>query len=119
LVKADWAIIRSFQSGEVRLGGPGQEHQNQLTFASQSLARVAEKNTAGQSSSQRIQLLEGLLESYSGLVGQAHAHFGSATDTADLWSASRLLHAGDSPILRELDQLLNDQNNALKNQIRA
>lgn len=117
LVKADGAAIENFQSGEVRLSGPGLQHLNQLTFASQSLAKVAENNAAGQGSSQRIQLLEGLLESYSGLIGQAHAHFGTATGTADLWSASRLLHAGDTPILHELDELLQDQKNALNDQI--
>ncbi len=117
LVKADSAAIGSFQSGEVKLSGPGLQHQNELTFASQSLAQVAEHNTAGQPGSQRIQLLEGLLESYSGLIGQAHAHFGTAVGTADLWSASRLLHTGDSAILAELDELLKDQTNALNDQI--
>lgn len=117
LVKADGAAIENFRTGEVRLSGPGLQHQNQLTLASQSLAQVAENNTAGPSSSQRLQLLEGLLESYSSLIGQAHAHFGTAAGTADLWSASRLLHAGDSPILDELDKLLQDQTTALNNQI--
>lgn len=120
LVKADSAVIGSFQSGDVKLSGPGLQHQNQLTFAIQSLTQVAEHNAAaGNVGSQRIQLLEGLLESYSGLVGQAHAHFGTAVGTADLWSASRLLHAGDSPILTELDALLEDQTHALNNQISA
>ncbi len=117
LVKADSAAMDSFQSGEVKLSGPGLQHQNQLTFASQSLAQVAEYNAAGQPSSQRIQLLEGLLESYSGLIGQAQAHFGTAVGTADLWSASRLLHTSDGNILAELDKLLEDQTNALNDQI--
>lgn len=117
LVKADGAAIGNFQSGEVKLSGPGLQHQNQLTFASQSLAQVAEHNAAGQPGSRRIQLLEGLLESYSGLIGQAHAHFGTAVGTADLWAASRLLHTGDSSILGELDELMQDQTNALNDQI--
>jgi hypothetical protein len=117
LVKADSAAIGSFHSGEVKLSGPGLQHQNQLTFASQSLAQVAEHNTAGQRGSERIQLLEGLLESYSSLIGQAHAHFGTAVGTADLWSASRLLHTRNGPILNELDELLKDQNYALRDQI--
>jgi hypothetical protein len=118
LVKADRAAIDSFRSGQVKLSGPGLQHQNQLTLASQSLTKVAEHNAAaGNVGSQRIQLLEGLLESYSGLVGQAHAHFGTAVGTADLWSASHLLHAGDSPILPELDELLNDQTRALSDQV--
>ena len=117
LVKADSAAIRSFYSGEVNLNGPGLEHQNQLTFASQSLAQVAEHNSAGPQGSQRIQLLEGLLESYSGLIGQAHAHFGTAIGTADLWSASRMLRTGDNSILAELDKLLKDQTSALNDEI--
>ncbi|MGH3976955.1 MAG: hypothetical protein ACRDS9_27095, partial [Pseudonocardiaceae bacterium] len=117
LVKADGAAIDSFSSGAVKLSGPGLQHQNQLTLTSQNLAQVAEHNTAGQPSSQRIQLLEGLLESYSGLIGQAHAHFETAVGNADLWSASHLLHTGDGSILAELDELLKDQTNALNDQI--
>jgi hypothetical protein len=117
LVKADSAAISSFQSGEVKLSGPGLQHQNQLTVASQSLAQVAEHNAAGPRGSQRIQLLEGLLESYSSLVGQAHAHFGTAGGTADLWSASRLMDSGDGAISAELDKLLKDETQALNDQI--
>jgi hypothetical protein len=117
LVKADGAAIDSFSSGEVELSGPGLQHQNQLTLTSQNLAQVAERNSAGQPSSQRIQLLEGLLESYSGLIGQAHANFGTALGTADLWSASRFLHTGNGNILTEFDELLKDQTNALNDQI--
>lgn len=119
LVKADGAAIDSFQSGEVRLSGPGLQHRNQLTLANQSLVQVAEHNEAGQRASQRIQLLEGLIESYSGLIGQAHAHFETAIGTTDLWSASRLLHAGDSPIISELDELREDQSRALNDQVVA
>lgn len=117
LARADNAVIDSFKTGEVRLSGPGLQHQNEFTFASQRLAQVAEHNAAGQSGSQRIQLLEGLLESYSSLIGQAHAHFGTAVGTADLWTASRLLHVWDGQILDELNKLLKDQDNALNDQI--
>lgn len=117
LVEADSAAISSFQNNEVNLSGPGLQHQNQLTFAGQSLAQVAERNAAGQRGSQRIQLLEGLLESYSALIGYAHAHAGTAAGTADLWSASRLLHTGNGTIVDELDKLLNDQTHALNVQI--
>jgi hypothetical protein len=119
LVRADSAAISSFQSGEVKISGPGLQHQNQLTVASQNLAQVAEHNSAGPQGSQRIQLLEGLLESYSGSIGQAHAHFGTAVGTADLWSASRLLHNGDNSILAELDHLREDQDKALIDQIKT
>lgn len=68
LVKADSAAVDSFRSDEVKLTGPGLQYQTQLTGASQHLVQVAERNAAGQGS-QRIQLLEALLESYSGLIG--------------------------------------------------
>jgi hypothetical protein len=119
LVKADGAAVDSFLSEEVKLSGPGLQHQNQLTFASQRLVQVAENNAAGKDGSQRIQLLEALLESYSSLIGQAHAHFGAALGTADLWYASHLLHAGDNPILPELDRLRDDQIEALNRQLAA
>jgi hypothetical protein len=115
LMQADSAAVESFRSGEVKLSGPGLDYQNQLTLASQSLVRVAASNAAG-TGSQRIQLLEALLESYSDLIGQANAHAGTPLGTADLWSASHLLHAGDSPILTELKNLVydHDHNSGLK-----
>jgi hypothetical protein len=117
LAKADSTAVDSFRSGEAKLRGPVQ-YQNQLTLASQRLVQVAEHNAAGQGS-QRVQLLQALLESYSELVIQAHAHVGTAVGNADLWSASHLLHAGDSPILQELDNLLEDHTRALDRQIAA
>ncbi|MEO7195120.1 MAG: hypothetical protein ABIZ05_09895 [Pseudonocardiaceae bacterium] len=125
LVQADSAAIDSFQSGEVTLSGPGLEYQNQLTSASQHLVQAAERSAAGNSSatssgSQPIQLLEALLESYSSLIGQADAHTGTPLlGTTDLWSASHLLHAGDSPILTEFNNLMDDQTSALNDQVAA
>lgn len=119
LVNADNAAVDNYQLDKVELIGPGPEHQNQLAFASQNLTRVAEYNTAGPQTSQQIQVLEVLLGSYSGLIVQAYTHFGTPVGTADLWAASHLLHAGDSPILPELDKLLNDQIDALGKQIAA
>ncbi|MBV9011740.1 MAG: hypothetical protein JO272_06755 [Pseudonocardiales bacterium] len=118
LVKADSAAVDSFRSGEVTLTGPGLLYQNQLTLASQSLVQVAARNVTGRGS-QRIQLLEALLESYSGLIGQADAHTGTPLGTADLWYASHLVHAGDSPILAELNNLVGDQISVLNAQISA
>lgn len=118
LTKADSAAIDSFSSGKVKLSGPGLQYQSQLTFASQRLVQVAARDTAGRSS-QRIQLLEALLGSYSGLIGQANAHAGTSLGTTDLWDASHLLHAGDSPILTELNNLVDDQARVLNDQIAA
>ncbi|MCA1670833.1 MAG: hypothetical protein LC799_01055 [Actinobacteria bacterium] len=124
LVKADAAAIDSFQSREVLLTGPGQQYQNQLAFASQSLAQVAEDNAAGVAGSQTIQLAETLLVSYSGLIGQADANYRKGTGTAlgasDLWYASRLLGATpDSGIIDQLNVLLDRQKEALNTQLSA
>jgi hypothetical protein len=118
IVEADSAAVDSFRSDEVKLTGPGQQYQNQLTAASQRLVQVAERNAADKGS-QDIQLLEAELESYSGLIGQAQEHVGTAVGIADLWSASHLLHAGDSPILIGLNNLVMDQTKALNDQITA
>ncbi|MGH3852947.1 MAG: hypothetical protein ACRDR6_05500 [Pseudonocardiaceae bacterium] len=125
LSKADSAAIDSFRSDEVSLSGPGLEYQNQLTSANQHLVQVAERSAAGNSSassngSQQIQLLEALLESYSSLIAQADAHTGTPLlGTTDLWSASHLLHAGDSPILTEFNNLMDDQASVLNDQVAA
>lgn len=124
LVEADTAAIDSFRNGEAQLTGPGQQYQNQLAFASQSLAQVAEDNAAGDPGSQTIQLVEALLVSYSGLIGQADANFrqgqGTTLGMTDLWYASRLLRTNpDSGILVQLDALLKSQTDALNGQILA
>ncbi|MGB6165283.1 MAG: hypothetical protein WCF33_06345 [Pseudonocardiaceae bacterium] len=118
LVKADSAAVDSFRSDdEVKLIGPGLEYQNQLTSARQRLIQVVAEHNVTPEGNQRIQLLEALLEAYSGLIGQAQEHFGTAVGIADLWSASQLLHGGESPILDELNKLVMDQTGLLNDQI--
>jgi hypothetical protein len=138
LVKADAAVIDSLtpevQASGVKLTGPSEELQSQLTLAGQALTRVAEHNVAGESASRHLQLVEGQLVTYQVLVGQADAHFrqvnGKALGAADLWGASRLLHGEVvtqqdrslgrlDGILRELDQLTGDQQQALDKQLAA
>src|SRR5215475_13817186 len=120
LVQADAAVITSFQTPEGQLTGPGEEFQNQMAIAGQNLTEAAEDNVAGELGSRRLQLVEELLVTYQGLVGQAVAHFwqpdGNALGGTDLFSASRLLHGQvvaqpdqtlvqSGGILGELDQL--------------
>ncbi|MGH3832508.1 MAG: hypothetical protein ACRDRS_19045 [Pseudonocardiaceae bacterium] len=65
-------------------------------------------------------MLEALLESYSSLITQADAHTGTPLlGTTDLWSASHLLYAGDSPILTEFNNLMDDQASVLNDQVAA
>ncbi|MGX7670749.1 hypothetical protein [Plantactinospora sp. DSM 117369] len=109
LVRADTAAITSFQTRQAGLVGPGEEYQNQIAAASQSLAQAAEDIGSGDTSSRQIQVVEGLLVTYISLMGQAHAHYrqsgpdGLATVYA--WYASRLLYS-DGGILAQLDTLL-------------
>jgi hypothetical protein len=134
LVQADAAVINSFQTPEGQLTGPGEEFQNQMAIAGQNLTEAAEDNVAGEPGSRRLQLVEELLVTYHGLVGQAVAHFwqpdGKALGVTDLFSASRLLHgpvvtqpdrtlAQRGGILGELDQLTRDQQRALDHQLAA
>jgi hypothetical protein len=138
LVRADNAAIRSFGNCDpgsmsscsessqppdtniavVHLAGPGEEFQNQIAIASQSLTRVAEDNMAGEAGSRTLQLVEGLLVTYAGLVEHAFRKAGSETlGVVDLWSASRLLYKQDGGILTQLDTLLDAQQSALKDQL--
>jgi hypothetical protein len=121
LVEADTAAIGSFSSGEVLLAGPGQRYQTQIAVASQSLAQVAENNIAGAPASQQLQMVEGLLVAYTGLIEQADAHYRQDGDralgAADLWYASHLLHDPGTGILVQLDALRDKQKAALARQL--
>ncbi|GAA4552500.1 hypothetical protein [Amycolatopsis samaneae] len=119
LISADNAAITSFYSGDSQLAGPGREYENQMTVASQSLARVAEFNQAGEAGASALEVVEGLVAAYSGSIGQADAHYrrggGALIGTADLWYASRLLHE----LVGVLTDLQTLQRQALDRQIAA
>jgi hypothetical protein len=122
LTQADTVALTSFSTGEIQIAGPGDQYQNQIAVASQSLAQVAEHNSGGTGASQHLQLVEGLLVAYTGAIGQAYAHHrqGPATEAlvlADLWDASRLLHAPDTGIRAYLDKIQQAQQSALVNQL--
>lgn len=121
LVRADSAAVNSFETGQVQLIGPGQQYQNEIAQASQSLTQVAEDNAAGAAGSGTLQLVQGLLVAYTGLIEQAGVHFrqdgATALGATDLWSASRLLHLPGDGILAQLDGLREDQHTALRRQL--
>ncbi|OXM47016.1 hypothetical protein [Amycolatopsis alba] len=120
LVAADAAAVASFASGEAKLAGPGQEYSNQLALASQSLARVAEFNQAGEDGGNGLQVVESQVAAYSGSIGQADVHFrqpdAAVLGAVDLWHASRLLHAPGG-VLEELEKLQSGQRLALDRQL--
>ncbi|MFD1364199.1 hypothetical protein [Actinoplanes sichuanensis] len=123
LVEADEAAVDSFRTGAVALAGPGERYQNQIALAGQNLTRLAVDSIAGAGVGQGIQLVQGQLAAYSGLIEQADAHYrrdpGSALARADLWSASRLLHMPAGGILAQLDELLAVERQALVGQLTA
>ncbi|MEV6848570.1 hypothetical protein [Actinoplanes sp. NPDC051411] len=116
MIRADAAAIDSFRTGRARLAGPGDDYQRYLATATQGLAQAAGDIVAGETSSLRIQLVEGQIVSYTGLVGQADAHYRQdshdslATDY--LWYASLMLH-DDGGILDQIDGLTADESSAL------
>lgn len=121
LLRADRAAIVSFTTGGAQLAGPGDEFQNQIAVASQSLTRVAEHNMAGDLGSGVLQLVEGLMVSYVSMIGQADAHFrqpdGETLGAVDLWNASRLLHKPDGALVNQLDTLLAAHQRVLDGQL--
>lgn len=74
------------------------QYEGDIAAAGQSLELVAENNVAGASGTSALQLLEGLLAAYTGLVEEADGNFrtqGTGTSEVgneDLWSASELMH---------------------------
>lgn len=121
LLHADRAAAISFKHGAVQFSGPGDDFQNQIAVASQSLTRAAEHNTAGEAGTSILQLIEGLLVTYIGLVEQADAHFrqpgGELLGLIDLWSASRQLHDPDGGIVTQLDALRDEHTAVLDRQL--
>jgi len=116
MIRADAAAIDSFRTGRARLAGPGDDYQRYIAAATQGLAQAAGDIVTGEKSSLRIQLVEGLIVTYTGLVGQAHAHYLQNSDdslaTVYLWYASLLVHDGGG-ILDQLDGLTGDESSAL------
>lgn len=108
LVDADSQALINVNSPQavqtIPLGaGPSGQYQDDIAAAAQSLEQVAENNTAGTPGTQALQLIEGLLPAYTGLVEQADANYGaqgskaqgsngSGVGVANLWSASELMH---------------------------
>jgi hypothetical protein len=94
LADADRQAVETIPLG----AGPSGQYQDDIAAAEQGLEQVAENNTAGASGSQALQLIEGLLTSYTGLIEQADAHYRmqvngeSGVGVEDLWSASELMH---------------------------
>ncbi|MFD5826992.1 hypothetical protein [Lentzea sp. NPDC060358] len=123
LAEADSLAITSFRTDEAQLIGPGDQYQNQIAVANQSIAQVAEDNTLGEAGRKQLRVVAGLVVAYIGWVEQADAHYrqggGKSLATVDLWYASRLLHEPGSGVLAQFDELVRQQQNALTEQLSA
>lgn len=119
LTSADRAVITSFASGGAALAGPGQDYANRLAAANQSLAKVAEANQSATGGGD-LQVVVGLVAAYADAIGQADAHYRNpdavGLGVADLWHASRLLHASGG-VLDQLEALQGEQRAALTRQL--
>ncbi|MFB9684870.1 hypothetical protein [Amycolatopsis plumensis] len=121
IVAAHRAAVTAFEARQARLTGPSEQYEDEIARTSQQLAQVAEHNAAGEAGSQTLLLIEGLLPSYNGFIGQADAHFrqdaGGPLAASNLQSASDLLTAPENGILARLDALEAAQRAALDRQL--
>ena len=102
------------------LDGPGSEYQYQITRAGQHLAEIAERNAAGEVGGREVQVVQALLSTYVGLIGQAAVAFGraGAPPGRDALGAAALLDAAKvlDDILHRLDALRDRQDGVLRDQ---
>jgi len=94
LADADGQAVQTIPPGTGLAG----QYQDDIAAAEQNLEQVAENNTAGTDGTRALQLIEGLLPAYAGLIEQADAHYrlqGSGEHGVGveyLWEASDLMH---------------------------
>jgi hypothetical protein len=108
LIDADSVAIKGFYTSATQAGGIGTKYQNDIATALQSLQLAAEENAAGTQGSQDLQLIEGLVVTYTGQIEQADAE--DQQKNAELALvyenyASYLLQNPDSGILKDLATL--------------
>ncbi|ASR35934.1 hypothetical protein BAY61_14000 [Prauserella marina] len=120
LVHANTSAVTAFALGPGQLSGAGDFYQAQIGVASQNLAQVAEHNVAGSASRRELQLVQGLLVSYTSWMSQAELRFRTGDDSmagaTDVWYAAQLLHDADG-ILPHLSQLRAAQLDELDDQL--
>ena len=125
LIDADRTVARSFLSGDVGLGGPGERYQDDIKAASQAIQQLGGP-AATAADRQNLRTVDALLVTYTGTVEQADAGHraelaGRPTGLgqAYLLYASELLHERDpdapasSGALARLDAVGTEQATAL------
>ena len=119
LMQAHSAAVNSFVHQGAQLVGPGEQYATDLAVAEQDLARAAGDNAGGATGSGELQLLAGLLTTYSGWMSQASTHYSVAAPVpylSDLWYAARSLY-GDDQTLAHLETLADTQRQELDRQL--
>jgi hypothetical protein len=119
LMQAHSAAVGSFVHSGATLVGPGEEYTADLALAEQDLARAAGDNAGGSTGSGELQLIAGLLTTYSGWMSQAGTHFRDGTSTlygTDLWYAARSLY-GSEQTLAHIKHLADLQRTELDQQL--
>jgi len=116
LMQAHSAAVSSFVHQGAQLVGPGEQYTTDLAVAQQDLARAAGDNAAGPTGSAELQLIAGLLATYSDWMSQAGAHYPDPLYQTDLWYAARSLY-GDDQTLAHLNTLADSQRQELDRQL--
>jgi hypothetical protein len=123
LVQADVAALadyrRAADPAAPALVDLGPDFQDPIAIASQKLTLIATENTVGSRARASLQLVQGLLVTYTALIGRADVHWQRgepALVAADLSDAYRLLH-GDGGILALLAGILDDQRGIVRAQV--
>jgi hypothetical protein len=119
LMQAHSAAVGSFVHQGATLVGPGEEYTADLAVAEQDLARAAGDNAGGSTGSGELQLIAGLLTTYSGWMSQAGTHFRDGTPAlyaTDLWYAARSLY-GSEQTLAHIEHLADLQRTELDQQL--
>lgn len=112
LVDADETAVAGIKSGTTRLGGTAGRYDNDIAAAHQGLELVAEHNAAGDPGERQIELVDGVVVSYTAEIQQADADLQQGDENLSLVylrSASFLLHQKDGILddlatLRDLEQ---------------
>lgn len=126
LVEADRTAVADIRSGTARLGGAAGGYGNEIAAVHQGLELIAEHNAAGEEGSRELELISGLVVSYSAQIQQAYADAqqtdaGASQDRSSLSLAylsyaSYLLHQPGSGVLDHLEELRGLQQDALDRQ---
>jgi hypothetical protein len=121
LLQADNLAMRGFGAAYRPLGADTQ-YQNEITLAEQHLERVAETNVAGSAGSENLQLVSGLIVSYTNTLQLAAADYANGKRTfgaAQAWAASEEMRKADGGILSDLGELRVEEERSVRDDVHS